>query len=295
MAIASATMLSCAAFAPARAGTQEPTANAAQQLLPDLDQQTPSELTVARSGGTRTRPRYWIGFQSAVRNIGDGALNITGQRASTRTPTMTGQQLIDRSDGGQDVIQTPSRLRYVVSPTHRHWHLLKFDRYILRRAGTTRTVVRDQKTGFCLGDRYRVDPAVLPVPAAPARPGYTGSCGLRQPDRLTIQEGISPGYGDNYQAYLEGQSLELTGLAPGRYELVHRANADHALLESDYGNNDASLLIDLRWRSGRPTVTTVASCPDSARCAEVRAAGAARPARVSLSRRDRLVCPLVRS
>ncbi len=49
-------------------------------------------------------------------------------------------------------------MEYAVSSTHQHWHLLHFDRYELRRVGNARKVVRDRKTGFCLGDRYAVRP-----------------------------------------------------------------------------------------------------------------------------------------
>src|SRR5829696_3484983 len=225
----------------------------AVQLLPDLDQQTPNGLTIARSGGKW--PQYSLGFQSAVRNVGGGPLLITGRRASAKTPTMHAQQLIQRTDGTQDAVRTPDRLRYAVSPTHRHWHLLRFDRYMLRRAGRRNVLVRDQKTGFCLGDRYRV--VSVAVPAAPPAPVYTGGCAMRQPDRLSVTEGISPGYGDNYLPHLEGQSLLLSGLPAGRYVLIHRANTDHALREVSYANNSASLLIELRWRGGAPSVNVL--------------------------------------
>jgi hypothetical protein len=289
----SATALACAALLTTGTATGQDGTTAPGQLLPDLDQQTPNGLTMARSGSGRKR-RFWLGFQSAVRNIGDGALNLAGERTSTKTPDMKVQQLIDRGDGGQDVVPTTDRMRYAISPDHRHWHLLKFDRYTLRRAGSRSAAVRDQKTGFCLGDRYRVDPSV-PVPAAPPQPAYTSRCGLGETHRLTMQEGISPGYGDNYQAYLEGQSLELTGLKPGRYVLAHTANGDHALLESNYGNNSASLLLDVRWRSNRPVVTTVASCPDTDRCDDPPAVPAARRDRVAPSSHRLLLCPLARA
>jgi Lysyl oxidase len=156
------------------------------------------------------------------------------------------------------------RLRYAIAPTHQHWHLLHFDRYELRRAGESGAVVRDQKTGFCLGDRYRI--AGYDVRTAKDAPTYTSGCGLAQPWKLTVIEGISPGYGDNYLPYLEGQSLPLTGIAAGHYVLVHRTNSDRALYESNYDNDAASVLIDLQWRGPRPAVNVLATCPDSATC-----------------------------
>ena len=102
-------------------------------------------------------------------------------------------------------------------------------------------------------------------------PVYTGRCGLDQPGLLGIQEGISVGYGDDYQANLEGQYLPLTGLRSGRYLLVHRVNPDRALRELDYTNNAASLLLALRWQRGEPLVRILNSCADTARCERRRA------------------------
>ena len=90
-----------------------------------------------------------------------------------------------------------------------------------------------------------------------------------RPDLLTIDEGISIGWGDNYAAHLEGQELELTSLAPGRYALVHRVNPTRDLRESDYTDNVASMAIDLSWPRGQklpPRIDVVARCPRTATC-----------------------------
>jgi glucose/arabinose dehydrogenase len=254
-----------------------PVAAAGSERLPDLDQAAPSDLVITRAG-TRTRPVYRLGFQSAVANLGDGPLIINGHRPGLETGTMDGDQLIERDPAPQAVVPGAAKFRYVVSPDHRHWHLLGFDRYELRRAGRSAPAVRDRKTGFCLGDRYPATRRRLP--AAPPSPVYTGRCGLDEPELLSIQEGISVGYGDNYQATLEGQYLPLTSLRAGRYVLVHRVNAARGLRELDYTNNAASLLLDLRWRRGAPEVRVLKVCPGSARC-DRRASAAARVATVA--------------
>jgi hypothetical protein len=257
-----AAIVACTALLAATAVADDPQAGTGD-LLPDLDQQVPTGLTVGWYP-TNGKTTYAVGFQSAVRNVGAGPLIIEGRRPSTETPTMTAHQLIDAADGSQRAVPVSSRLRYTVSPTHQHWHLLRFDRYELRRAGRGSAIVRDQKTGFCLGDRYRV--VSYEVPAAAPQPQYTGNCGRAARGLLNITEGISPGYGDNYLPYLEGQSLPLTGLAAGGYVLTHRVNSDRALVESNYANDAASVLLDLRWRGTRPVVRVLRSCPDTARC-----------------------------
>ena len=81
-----------------------------------------------------------------------------------------------------------------------------------------------------------------------------------------MREGISVGYGDDYSAFLEGQDLPLDGLPDGRYVLVHRVNADRGLKELTYANNAASVLLDLRWQNGQPSLRVLARCRDTADC-----------------------------
>jgi hypothetical protein len=240
-----------------------PSGAQAPALLPDLDQEAPRQLEITRSGDAR-RPVYRLGFRSAVRNLGRGPLLISGRRASARHEEMAAEQVIHRDGAPHSVRRGVGRLRYVISPDHRHWHLLGFERYELRRIGGGASVASDRKTGFCLGDRYRVRGRRLP--GAPADPVHTSRCGLGEPGLMQIQEGISVGYGDDYDPTLEGQYVRLSGLPSGRYLLVHRVNADRALRESRYDNNAASLLVDLAWRRGRPEVRALRACTGSARC-----------------------------
>ena len=121
------------------------------------------------------------------------------------------RQRIERSDGSVRTVPLRATLRYVRSADHSHWHVREFMRYELRTADGVR-VVRDRKTGFCLGDRYRVEQA-LPGRAPTAR--YSDRCGKGAPRLLKIREGISVGWGDNYLPHLEGQELEITVAAAG--------------------------------------------------------------------------------
>jgi hypothetical protein len=274
-----AVLAAVAVLAPA--GRADPPAGV---LLPDLDQEVPSQLDVSMSGSGAHRS-YRLGFGSGVRNVGSGPLIIDAHRASTSAP-MVGDQLVQTDGGGETSVPGAGRMRYVRSPDHQHWHLLGFDRYELRRAGGARALVRDRKTGFCLGDRYRV--TTRRVPQAAAHAAYRTRCGLTHPELLRVREGISVGYGDFYAAHLEYQDLAIDGLRDGRYVLVHRANADRRLREADYGNNAASVLLDLRWHNGVPSMKVMANCPDSARCERPGSGGGAAPraaaARVPVAR-----------
>jgi hypothetical protein len=240
-----------------------------REQLPDLEQELPSELDV-RLDGSSGAPSYRLGFRSAVRNIGAGPLIIKGTRADRTASRMTVDQIILRGDLSPAVVSNVGWMQYAVSPDHSHWHYLQFDRYTLQRAELRAVedgavIVADRKSGFCLGDRYRVPG--LSLPQVPALPVYTERCGLSQPELLEMSEGISVGYGDDYAAFLEGQDLPLDGLGAGRYVLVHRVNSDRGLREVSYANNAASLLIDLQWTGGEPHVRVLASCPGVDHCA----------------------------
>jgi hypothetical protein len=208
--------------------------------LPDLDQAPPFGISLVERHGT-----LMLVFGSAVDNVGPGPLVVEGRRVGSDMRTW---QIV-----GDHRYALGTRLRYVHSETHQHWHLLDFDRYELRRSGAL--VRRDRKTGFCLNDAYETK-------ALNRAPRWTGECGRRRPGAGTVREGISPGFGDDYVPEKEGQSIDVTGLPPGRYVLVHRANPERTLRERSYANNAASVLIDLRG----PRVKVVARCPDSGSC-----------------------------
>ena len=242
----------------------------ATELLPDLDLREPRSLKVVRLPGKA--PRFRLGFESRVENVGSGPLVVLGRRANRRTATMQARQFLRRSDGSTVAAGRIGVMRYVATrnavsghPDHEHWHLLRFIRYELRPA-SGRTLARDRKTGFCLGDRYDIE---RELPAKPPVSVYIGRCGLKSPRLLTVRQGISVGYGDDYAALLEGQSFDVSGLAPGRYVLVHRVNGDRRVRELNYGNNESSLLFRLSWPHGAgelPAVDVLVTCPNTGRC-----------------------------
>ena len=226
------------------------------ELLPDLDPRAPTRLSVITGGG-----RELLGFASAVDSIGQGAMWLRGRRASVRTPLMEARQLVPLRAGGARVYPRSGSMRYTFSPTHIHWHYLDFVRYELRRASDFKLVVRDYKTGFCLGDHYGVAGRARVPP-----PRFNGNCGQGRPELLEVEQGNSVGYSDKYPSYYHGQYVELTRAPAGLYVLVHRANPRRLLRELDYGNNASSVLIRLTRRGGRPAIRVLRVCQRTDRC-----------------------------
>jgi hypothetical protein len=116
------------------------------------------------------------------------------------------------------------------------------------------------------------------LPGEPQAAQITGLCQPSNRNALTVDQGMSVGWGDNYIGRLEGQSIDVTGLEAGPYLLIHRVNSDGKLKELSSENNAASVLFRLSWPQGtgaKPNVTVLARCADSETCAEPPAPAAA--------------------
>jgi len=267
------TLLARAALVLAVAGSlalpvQQAAGSGATEMLPDLDQAAPGDLSAIRvSVGGNTRFR--LGFSSAAENVGRGPLTIHGFRRGTKTKKMQADQLIRQTDGGVRLVRNVGGMVYVVHPDHRHWHSIGFARYEIRKPGDNRPSVRsDRKTGFCLGDRYRA-PDAKKLPNFRPFPEQGDTCGLGKPGLTGLFAGISVGYGDRYEANIEGQFVDVTPAPAGNYVLVQTVNPDRKIVESNYDNNQSSTLFSLAWPKGRdqaPAVRVLKTCPSSEEC-----------------------------
>jgi hypothetical protein len=227
------------------------------ELLPDLDQQPPTDLDVRADHG-----RYGLWFTAATDNVGIGPLVVSGLRPSSAI-TMTAVQRVRLSDGGTRTYPKVGDWRYNHSADHSHWHLLRYQRYELRTQDG-KVVVRDRKSGFCLGDRYGVAPGH--VMNRIRRAVFVGFCNLHEPQALAVDGGTSVGFSDRYHSRLDGQNVDITNVPAGDYTLVHKTNTQLLIREQRYSNNAASVAIRLTRPNGRPRVRVLAVCPDSARC-----------------------------
>jgi dipeptidyl aminopeptidase/acylaminoacyl peptidase len=227
------------------------------ELLPDFDQQPPTELEVRRTGG-----RWLLWFTSAADNVGLGPFIVNGRR--TAAGDMRANQRVRLASGSLATYPEVGIWRYNGSSDHSHWHLLDFQRYELRAADGS-VVVRDRKSGFCIGDRYGVAPGK--IANRERRAVFRGFCNLYQPDASEVDAGTSVGFSDRYHSRLDGQNVDLTGVPSGRYVLVNRTNPTLTIRELRYENNAGSVAIRVTRARGRPpAVKILATCPDSPRC-----------------------------
>jgi hypothetical protein len=191
-----------------------------------------------------------LGFASEVANDGPGYLKITGNGPGYAP--MVADQIIEMSDGTSTTAAGIGEMHYVNGGGHEHWHLLDFERYELRSASDpAETIVKDQKTGFCLADAFTSD-----------------LCGRNHPELTTVSEGISSGGSDTYLAYLEGQYIPLdpATVPTGDYLLVNRVNPTGALTDGSSADDAAAVRLSLRWVNGSPSMKITNTCPASIDC-----------------------------
>ena len=201
-------------------------------LLPDLRTVPPTDLTIEfASGGRRL-----IRLANLVWNSGAGALELVGALNPSTQQTIVVQQL---SQSNSDEHREYVVGEFVYHPTHGHFHLEEFALYqiwSLTPDGELHSLVASgSKLSYCLMETNVID---RDNPNFTRRRTHT-ECGQDA-------QGILPGWGDRYNAELDGQTIDVTHLPNGRYALMSTANPTGALLESDYTNNTGVVLIELR-------------------------------------------------
>lgn len=181
---------------------------------------------------------YRLSFGSSVYGAPTGGpLIVHGHRSSTSiSKPMVADQIIRNADGSTRTRAGIGQLIYEEYPgshDHRHWHFKRFVRYQLRSVSDLSLVRRDNKAGFCLSDAaYAPD-----------------NCGYLQRKALEVHEGLGPDRTDYYSPNLEGQWIDVQGVRPGDYWLVHWVNSSKGICESNYANNAAAVKIAL-WPNG---------------------------------------------
>jgi hypothetical protein len=198
-------------------------------LLPDLITLPPTELNIRENRATGTRH---LRFSNHIGNQGLGVLQIIGKDdARTRTTLIT-QQIQTRAGATEEWTAGV----FVFHPAHNHWHMEDFARYELWRlspSGEPQAIAAiSEKVSYCLRDNVR-----LPDYEQPPRAAYR-LCGR-------VAQGISPGWVDTYRYYLDGQSLDITGLEDGYYALYLAVDPFNLLLELDDSNNDIWVTLEI--------------------------------------------------
>ena len=179
--------------------------------------------------------RTHLRLSNATANMGQGKLHLYGVFPDNGDGTQDVRQRIWRSDGTHFDRDAGA---FVYHPGHSHIHFNDWAVYRLRAVtsggGVGGIVAEGVKTSFCILDVIVHDAT---LPGFPTSPQFL-SCG-------SSMQGLSVGWADIYTKDLEGQNLDITGLAAGQYWLESTADPLDRVLETDETNNVARVLVTI--------------------------------------------------
>ena len=219
-------------------GSSEEQANPdSKELLPDL-QVIESSITEGFKVDTTTTPgTVLLRFATEVANAGEGPLEVWAEDDFQRN-TQNVFQRIYRDDGTSQDAEAGG---FSYFEPHGHSHFDDFSLFNLREInadGSVGEVVAsgDDKYSFCLLNVRQPFPELTENAAiADGRGG--DACGNVQ--------GISVGYSDVYNAELENQWIDITGVPDGDYWLEITIDPKDRLLETNNDNNTATIQVSV--------------------------------------------------
>ncbi|MBG6184923.1 hypothetical protein IWX65_002901 [Arthrobacter sp. CAN_A214] len=218
------------------AAESSPTASgAAGDILPDLVMLPLQSIHVGYDRGEKV-----LRFTADVLNDGDGPMQVTGTRSSTEEPDLLVSQDILQANGNWRSVETDAIMRYETVDGHDHFHLQEFQRYQMRPEDSDEWR-GSRKEGWCLRD----DGSLRDKPSRYSDEDYY--CGEDEDTELTeLIQGMTEGWVDSYDWYLEGQYIELKDLIlPGNFCLEAEADPNRSLTEKNDDNNVTSTLVHI--------------------------------------------------
>lgn len=205
---------------------------------PDLVMKRPADVRVVRYGR-----ELELQSQNSIDNIGSGPAELDATRPG-RARRMVARQRIYRRGG--DSIVVGGRARVVWKPIPGQFGYWKWENaarmelWSLSPQGRElRRVRRSPKLVYCLRDLFRTRPGLRGSPRRAHYPGCNQDPRIRR-DVL----GTSVGWSDVYPSHYYEQYIDVTGLR-GRFALVHIADPEDVLFESNETNNAARVIVSL--------------------------------------------------
>jgi hypothetical protein len=217
--------------------------SAGRLRCPDLVMARPYDMHLDRT----TRPgRSLLRATSAIRNVGQGPLELRGRRTGRRE--MRARQHIRRRGGGSNSYAARIELYFYFIPGQgRYWKAedaARFQLWSVDRTGHRRGLVRrGPKQVYCFRDLRRTDPG----PRSPRFRQFPGCS--RNPGARAVTLGTSVGWADIYPASYYEQWIDVTGLRGCfAYRLV--ADPEDHFYERRERNNAAQRIVRLPYRGG---------------------------------------------
>jgi Lysyl oxidase len=222
-------------------------------LLPDLEMAPIFGLQLTTKNG-----RKRVRFGTIVNNVGDGPMEVIAKSRSGREMRRISQRFY-RPDGTSYGIRKPSSAFYA-GDGHDHWHIERFiDVALTPLPGTVSEPRYLRKIGFCLVDLLR-NPNWAPEDIAD---GTYFSCGSSGSQRVRM--GISVGWGDVYAPDTAFQTIDVTQVPAGSYQICATVNPHGIWTEkgTNYANNSYWMHMELDPANNELMVTNSGNTPCS--------------------------------
>ena len=204
---------------------------------PDLIMKRPSGLSLERYEG-----HLLLRSTSSIDSVGAGPIEITGTRY--RSGYMHVRQRIYRADGRSILVDTGAQLQFKQIPGQGgYWKLrdaAQLEVWSVNAAGVQQRRLRmSPKLFYCLRDLRRTRPDRPGSPSKEVYPACNQNASIKQ-----VRLGTSVGWSDIYPGGYYEQFVDVTGLS-GSFALVHVADPENHLFESDETNNASRVLVRL--------------------------------------------------
>jgi len=205
---------------------------------PDLVMKRPADVYVSTEGGRRL-----LRSENSIDNIGAGPAELDAVRRG-RGRRMAARQRIRMRGGGSILVGGRARVVWKPIPGQSgYWkweHAARMEVWKVDGAGRLlHRLRRSPKLYYCLRDLFRTRPR---RPGSPRRRVYPGCS--QDPNIRRRVLGTSVGWSDVYPSHYFQQYVDVTGLR-GRVALVHVADPDDVLMESNEDNNTSRVLVSL--------------------------------------------------
>jgi hypothetical protein len=208
-----------------------------EPFLPDLKTLDPSDFFVSEVNGTRL-----LLLSNTIWNAGDGPLEMRPENDEEAGITYAFQLLFSEDDEGNLYVdgERPAG-SFAFHPSHHHWHFQDLARYSLVErkpdGSLGETVASSDKISFCMFDQRQIDGTLENAASDPFYSGF--ACDQNE------NVGYSVGWGDEYGYNFADQDIDITGVPPGNYWVVSKADPERLIDETNNNNNGAKAAVKL--------------------------------------------------
>lgn len=206
-------------------------------LFPDIVIADPETVAI-ETGEDRKNLR----FDTTFANLGEGDLRIY---STEKEEGFVASQILE-TEPGQEYHVNIGKFEY--KDEHEHWHLANFANYELWNFGEDgerdELLSSNVKISFCIWDYGEFPEGNFDVPI-----DIVDTQARQFPECNYELQGLTVGWYDKYEAFTQGQSIDIREIPDGQYMLRTIINVEEDVYESSYENNESFIYIEIEENS----------------------------------------------